>query len=304
MSLFSKSISGWLGYSRRERRASFILVIIIFVIAAARFFVRPREVHIGVIQPAEIISETPLKRTFDNYPAGVKLYRFDPNKADYNALRRLGLSNRQARTLINYRSKGGKFKTGTDLLKIYGLDSSLARRLMKFVITDSLPASHNYSFQREKTVTGDKSRRNLVLTDLNLCDSASLEQLPAIGPVFASRIIKYRKLLGGFYTVEQLKEVYGVTDSVYDMIVPLICTDKKDVIKISINSANYSEFARHPYFQRFVAASILKFRKLSGSIDSIGQLTRNRIVDTATAAKIKPYLDFSHSASGDRDAKF
>ncbi len=52
--------------------------------------------------------------------------------------------------------------------------------------------------------------RKRPILNLNICDSASLEALPGIGPVLSSRIIKYRNLIGGYVSVDQLKEVYGL----------------------------------------------------------------------------------------------
>lgn len=56
---------------------------------------------------------------------------------------------------------------------------------------------------------GNKFRQHTVL-DLNTADSATLIRVPGIGPTFAHRIIDLRTRLGGFYTVYQLQEVYGI----------------------------------------------------------------------------------------------
>ena len=50
------------------------------------------------------------------------------------------------------------------------------------------------------------------LVELNMADTTTLKKVPGIGPVFANRIVKYRNLLGGFYAVSQLREVYGIDE--------------------------------------------------------------------------------------------
>lgn len=49
-----------------------------------------------------------------------------------------------------------------------------------------------------------------VSLDLNAVDSLTLLRVPGIGPAFAHRILSLRSRLGGYYTVLQLQEVYGM----------------------------------------------------------------------------------------------
>lgn len=46
--------------------------------------------------------------------------------------------------------------------------------------------------------------------DINAASAAELEELPGVGPVLAQRIVDYRRMHGGFTTVEQLQEVSGI----------------------------------------------------------------------------------------------
>jgi competence protein ComEA len=57
---------------------------------------------------------------------------------------------------------------------------------------------------------------------LNSTDTAEWKKIPGIGSVYASRIVKYRKRLGGFARKEQLLEVYGVDSELYARIAPYI----------------------------------------------------------------------------------
>src|SRR5690606_106619 len=62
-------------------------------------------------------------------------------------------------------------------------------------------------------VTKKQLKKNAIARfDINTCDTATLKQVYGIGPVLAERITKYRSLLGGFVTKEQLNEVYGLKD--------------------------------------------------------------------------------------------
>lgn len=54
--------------------------------------------------------------------------------------------------------------------------------------------------------------------DLNSATVAALDTLDGIGPVLAQRIVDYREEYGGFYSVEELKEVSGIGDKLFEQI--------------------------------------------------------------------------------------
>jgi DNA uptake protein ComE-like DNA-binding protein len=128
--------------------------------------------------------------------------------------------------------------------------------------------------------------------ELNTCDSSDLERLPGIGPVLSARIIKYRNLLGGFSSVNQLKEVYGLRDSTYLLIYSRVTADSSLIRKINVNSAGFNELNKHPYIERSEAQSILKFRELGGRIENVSILVEEKILTGDKALRIIPYLSF------------
>lgn len=129
--------------------------------------------------------------------------------------------------------------------------------------------------------------------DINSCDSARLESLPGIGPVLSARIIKYRNLLGGFASVDQLKEVYGLPEETFNKISARLYADTLMIRKVRINRAGYGELARFPYLDRNEIAAIMKYRALMGPVKSMSDLVVNKIIDPAKVWKIKPYIDFN-----------
>ncbi len=135
-------------------------------------------------------------------------------------------------------------------------------------------------------------RRQKPLLDINSCDSASLEALPGIGPVLSVRIIKYRKLLGGYATVNQLKEVYGLPEETFNRISSRVFADSLAVKKIKINKADYKEIIRLPYFKNYEVSAILKYRELKGTIKGMNDLIENKLIAAETVAKVRHYLDF------------
>jgi DNA uptake protein ComE-like DNA-binding protein len=116
--------------------------------------------------------------------------------------------------------------------------------------------------------------------------------LPGIGPVLSVRIIKYRNLLGGFVSVQQLKEVYGLPVETYEMICRRVFADSLSVRKIKVNDAEYKDLIRHPYFKKNEVEAILKYRQLSGSINGLDDMRKNNLISEETCRKIRLYLEF------------
>jgi DNA uptake protein ComE-like DNA-binding protein len=126
--------------------------------------------------------------------------------------------------------------------------------------------------------------------DLNRADSLDLLPLPGIGPVFSSRIIRYRDLLGGFVTHEQLREVYGLPAETVEMMKLRTVIDSAAVRKMDLDSVSFRELLRHPYFQIELVRELMEFRDLMGPIHSLEALKINNLVSDSTLRRISPYL--------------
>jgi len=145
-----------------------------------------------------------------------RLFKFDPNKISSEEWQTLGLSPKQAQSIVNYRNKGGKFYKVEDLQKMYTISPAMYKKLLPYVIIENPePSFAKTNFQYEKK---EYVKKVLAVVDLNQADSAGLDQIKGIGPAFANRILKYRERLGGFYKKEQLLEVYGLDSVKYNEI--------------------------------------------------------------------------------------
>ena len=214
MNSFKDSFINWFGYSRRERRSTFILLNIIVIIMGIRYL----------------------------YPSG---------------------------------------------------ENSL--KIIPVELTENM-ADNSLIIQDTPIIAGKKASGTVVrkrpLLNLNICDSVSLEALPGIGPVLSSRIIKYRNLIGGYVSVVQLKEVYGLPDETFDLISERIMADSLTIRKIRINEWDFKQLIRHPYLQKSEVSAILSYRELNGKISSVDDMIDNNLISPETAVKIKPYLEF------------
>jgi len=291
MNFLKRFVSDWFGYSRRERRASLILVIIIAFLILVRYTIPEKRIDITINAMLPVVSSeepTPKRKVADDQE---DLFQFDPNTASFSDLTSLGIPAKVAGTLVRYRNSGAKFRRPEDILKVYGMDTVLAESLMPYINimhSDTAPSERETQIE----VAAAKAISLEVKIDINRCNPSDLEVLRGIGPVLSARILKYRDLLGGYVSVSQLKEVYGLADSVFNDISKAITIDSSAVRQININSAGFVELDRHPYIERYEAQSIIKYRQIKGRIEGSEELSKNRIFDAEKLYILKPYLVF------------
>lgn len=139
---------------------------------------------------------------------------------------------------------------------------------------------------------GTKKTTDYKKVDLNKSDSLDFMKLPGIGVVLSARIVKFRNLLGGYVSVSQLKEVYGLKDDVINLNMKYFECDSTDIVKLNINSATFSTLLRHPYINKEQVEAIFNYRRLAGSLSHQDDLLLNGIFSDNELERLAPYLSF------------
>lgn len=216
------------------------------------------------------------------------LFRFDPNTVSEEDLIKLGLPPGTARTLVKYRSKGGRFYKKEDLKKLYTLREKDYDRLAPYVTIEGYGPKGDAAigYVKEKPAATDAS----FTVELNTADETALMKLNGIGPAFSRRIVNFRNALGGFFSVEQLKEVYGFPDSTYRQLKDKLIADPQKVKRLNVNTATEEELSRHSYIGRKIAANIIKLRNNIKSFKEIEELRQVPLINDEKYRKIAPYL--------------
>ena len=207
-------------------------------------------------------------------------FPFNPNTLDELGFKRLGLRDKVIRTILNYRSKGGKFYSKESLKRIYGLHDDEYSQLASYI---NIPSSFENKFESKKHET--------VIIELNTADTSQLISLRGIGSKLAQKIIQYRAQLGGFATLSQLKEVYGISEETYQMITPSLTINRKLIRTLNLNEATYYELNAHPYLHGELAQALVNFRKAQNyKIDNLNQIQEIALINEEIFRKIVPYL--------------
>jgi len=223
------------------------------------------------------------------------LFSFDPNTARKEDFIKLGLPEKTATTIIRFREKGGTFRVKEDLQKVYGLKSKDYDRLAPYItIQVAEPLVHQKQLSSEKPISSPdfkKQPATPAMIDVNQSTAEDWQKLRGIGPAYAKRIINFRDKLGGFSSVEQVKETFGLPDSTFQAIKPQL--NASPILRtIAINTATVEELKAHPYIDARKAAAIVSFREQHGIFRSTDDLRQMKALPTDWIEKISPYLQF------------
>jgi competence ComEA-like helix-hairpin-helix protein len=143
----------------------------------------------------------------------------------------------------------------------------------------------------EFTETPTAKKYNKPLTDINTADTAAFIALPGIGSKLASRLVLFREKLGGFYSINQVAETFGLPDSTYQLIKPLLTINNKYPIKqININTATIDHLKAHPYIKYPLANAIVQYRSQHGQFTQLEQLKNIVLMTPEMYDKIAVYL--------------
>jgi competence protein ComEA len=294
-------------FTKKERIGICTLLILIATcIVAPLFFTAPvlnNELAAEAIQlekaPAQPTKDFVRRRNYDRPPSPydevsddavnskppAKLFPFDPNTLDAAGWKKLGLPDRTVRTILNYRNKGGKFRTIADLQKMYSLKPADFERLQPYVQIEAPPPFYKTERPPVKYVKAPPA-----IIDVNQADTTAFIALPGIGSKLASRIVNFRNKLGGFYSVEQVGETFGLPDSTFQLIKPRLQCAAVAVQKININTADANTLKQHPYIRWNVANAIVQYRQQHGVFSTPKQLQQIVLVTPELYHKIEQYI--------------
>ena len=196
-------------------------------------------------------------------PRRTESFPFNPNTVSLSDLMRLGFSEKQAQSIINYRESGGHFRRPSDFAKSYVVADSVFRRLEPFI--------------------------RIPKVDLNAADSVALDALPGIGPYYAAKIVEHRTELGGYSYPEQLMDIYRFDQEKFDALKDLISVSPPEPYPLW--TLPEEELEKHPYIGKYAAHGIVLYRDNNPrelwTVEGLGRAGVLRPTDAARLARCR-----------------
>jgi DNA uptake protein ComE-like DNA-binding protein len=316
-------IAAWLGLSRQELKGFVLTLLAMTLVLALPYVIASTQETIAydkakdeavldsILTAMQTALPTASQEEYDSIKnetdVAYAIEPFNPNKLDAQAWVKLGLKPYLAERIIKYRTQISPFRAKNDLLKVYGFPEWLYKRLEPFILlpataptevaaTADKPLGKAIDSRAKDELIAPKEKRplskQLQKFDLNTADTAQLIALKGIGPATALRIVKFRDALGGFHSLDQLREVYAITPdalaslATYGEILPN--THKK----IAINAADAETLKKHPYIGYKLAQVIVNYRKQHGAYKNATDLQKIHLLTPENLEKLLPYLEF------------
>jgi len=147
--------------------------------------------------------------------------------------------------------------------------------------------------RRQPAFTRAEKFEEGTIVELNTADTATLKKVPGIGSAFANRIVNYRKILGGYYSVAQLSEVYGIDEERFLSLQTWFSVDPSQIKKIEINAIAQDSLQRHPYISYAQARVIIQQRRQKGKLIGWENLQLLKEFSEDDITRLKPYITFN-----------
>lgn len=264
----------FLSFTQRQKRGTLLLILVLLLIIGGPLAYR----QWWLPKPKPLsISWYPAAGNTQDSVSGMKpeYFPFNPNDIDSAGMIRMGVDTKTASQWLAYRKAGGIFYEKDDLLRLYAITKQQYLDLEPYI-----------QLERQRDLKGwndydayEKPQIEHVV--LNEADSAALEALPGIGPVYANRIIAYRDRIGGFDSVPQLMEVYGIDQTTLEKVTHYMTVgtkpERKEVasakaIVVELNQADSLQLVALRGIGPVFAKRIMKYRDQLGGFHKVSQL--------------------------------
>jgi DNA uptake protein ComE-like DNA-binding protein len=269
------TLKSYFQFTKSQRSGIFFLVFLCVIFQSAYFFIDFRSLTNDSKEKQEwlafktkIDSLKQIKR--DYIP---KIYPFNPNFITDFKGHKLGMSVAEIDRLLDFRKTNKYVNSPEDFQKVTKISDSLLNTMTPyFKFPDWV--THKKEF-KSKYKFFEKKKEKIVILDINQATKEDLIKVYGIGPALSERILKLKDLLGGFVSMEQMNDVWGLSPEVIENLnknFKVIVSPK--VKKVDINNASIKELMLFPYFKYALAKAIVTHRSMNGDFKNNADLTK------------------------------
>ena len=266
-------LKSYFQYSKSQRSGIFLLVLLCVICQFAFFYLDPSSENVENSEKQKWIGlqakVDSLKVEKKNYIP--KIYPFNPNYiTDYKGSK-LGMSIEEIDRLLNFRKTNQYVNSALEFQKVTQVSDSLLNAISPyFKFPDWVNKSKAKSYR-----PFEKKIEKLVPLDINLATKEDLIKIYGIGPALSDRILKQKELFGGFVSMKQMDDVWGLSPEVIENLNKHFkIASLPKIKKIDINNSSIKELLLFPYFKYALAKAIVTYRSMNGDFKNFEDLTR------------------------------
>ena len=202
-----------------------------------------------------------------------KIYPFNPNFITDFKGQKLGMSVSEIDRLLAFRKTNKYVNTPEDFQKVTKISDSLLNTMVPyFKFPDWVTNKKEF---KSKYKSFENKKEKIVILDINLATKEDLIKVYGIGPALSDRILKLKDLLGGFVSMEQMNDVWGLSPEVIENLNKNFKVSVlPKVNKVDINNASIKELMLFPYFKYALAKAIVTYRSMNGDFKNNADLTK------------------------------
>ena len=261
-------------FSRNQRKGVFLLLLIIFTLQLVCVFWKPSEnEYISSVEIQEFNAQIDSLRAEVLKEKQPKIYPFNPNFiTDYKGYT-LGMSPQEIDRLHQFRNKNQWINSAQQFQQVTQISDSLFKNISPYF---KFPDWVTYSKTKPKTsFSNQNTKTNDSKIDLNTANAQQLTSVYGIGDKRAKQIIQLREKLGGFHSLAELGELYGVDDQLISKFKTQLQISKPRPIQtINLNTANKDQLVTIKYIDYEIAYQIIEYRTLHESFKSLEELKK------------------------------
>ncbi|PKB15796.1 ComEA family DNA-binding protein [Flavobacterium sp. 5] len=222
------------------------------------------------------------------------IYLFNPNFiSDYKGYK-LGMSVEEIDRLLAFRKQNKFVNSAKEFQAVTKVSDSLLNAIAPFFKfpdwVNHRRGDNEYENFSNKTFV---KKEKIVIIDINQATQEDLIKINGIGEAISLRILTQKEKLGVFVSMEQMKEVWGLSPEVIlSLNKHFAITKLPDLNKIDINNASLKELSMFFYFKNNLARQIVKYRSMNGDFKNIEDLIKINDFPVDKAKYISLYLSF------------
>lgn len=284
-------------FTSDQRKGIFALLFFIIALQFAYFFV---DFSIPTNEDPEEQKWLSLQPQVDSMKMDIankrpKMYLYNPNFiTDYKGYK-LGMSVDEIDRLLAFRKENKYVNSSQEFQNVTKISDSLLNVMSPyFKFPDWVNKKKEYKEFKKYPNQAFAKNEKIVLIDINQATKEDLIKIYGIGEAISVRILKQKEVLGGFVSMEQMKDVWGLSPEVIENLnshfkVSVLPNFKK----IDINNASLKELSQFYYFKYPLAKEIVTYRSMKGNISNIEDLTKIKGFPVDKAKTIELYLAFN-----------